>query len=83
MNTIQCPNNLEVLLHFHVSPSVHPRIDAMAVKEAITELREAGMIQPSDRSYTTTDKGKFYIEHLLAVPFPVRTFYIPANEQEG
>lgn len=82
MNCIGSPSSLEVLLHMHVSPSPHPRSDAMAVKHAISDLLEAGMIQRDDRHYTTTDKGKFYIEHLLSIPFPVRTFSIPAMNSE-
>ena len=82
-NCIGSPSNLEVLLHMHVSPSPHPRSDAPAVVEAIAELLEAGMICRDDRHYTTTDKGKFYIEHLLSIPFPVRTFSIPDMSKEG
>lgn len=71
------PNNLEVLLHCHVSSSPHPRWDAPAVKEAIKMLLHFGLIVQNDRHFDTTPKGAFYIQHLLKQPFPVETYTIP------
>lgn len=71
------PNNLDVLLHYHVSPCAHPRADAPAVKEATGMLLHFGLLEKDDRHFRTTAKGKFYIEHLLKQPFPVETFTIP------
>lgn len=80
MKTIQTPNNLEVLLHYHTTPQIHPRHDAPAVKSAVEMLLAEGLLQRDDRLYTTTDKGKFYLDHLLSRPFPVRTFSIPGGD---
>lgn len=77
MKTISTVNSLEVLLHCHVSNSPHPRAEAPAVKEAIRALSFEGMIEPFDRHHVTTDKGTFYIKHLLKQPFPVVAFSIP------
>ena len=77
MACIQTPSDLELLLHCHVSPSVHPRASAPAIIYGTSRLVAAGMIERDDRHYTTTEKGKFYIAHLLKQPFPVITFAIP------
>lgn len=74
---IQTPSDLELLIHCHVCAQVHPRADAPAIIDGISRLVAAGLIQREDRHYGTTDKGKFYIEHLLKQPFPVETFTIP------
>ena len=77
MKCIWSPNNLEVLIHCHCSGSVHPRIDAPAVMDAIKILSAEGLIIQSDRHYVTTDKGKFYLDHLLSIPFPIQEYRIP------
>lgn len=71
------PCTLEVLIHCHVSPMMHPRVESQSVKESIQLLQTAGLIERDDRHHATTAKGKFYLEHLLATPFPERTFHIP------
>lgn len=77
MPCIQTPSDLELLLHCHVSPQVHPRADAPAIIDGTRRLVDAGLIERMDRHYGTTEKGKFYIAHLLKQPFPVVTFCIP------
>lgn len=74
------PSRLEVLLHCHVSPERHPRSDAPAVHEDIRVLKANGLIEPYDRTHRTTEKGEFYIKHLLSVPFPVTDFKIPESK---
>ena len=56
---------------------IHPRSSAPSVIQSIQMLQEAGLIERDDRHYTTTAKGKFYLDHLLSIPFPERTFHIP------
>lgn len=73
------PSRLDVLLHCYVSPELHPRADAPAVKEDLSILLAAGMIERYDRSYKTTAKGEFYISHLLSIPFPETVFRIPVH----
>lgn len=77
MASIQSPSNLELLLHCHVSPAEHPRMEAPAIQAGIRYLSAQGLIEPYDRTYQTTAKGKFFIEHLMKVPFPEVTFSIP------
>jgi hypothetical protein len=79
MKTIRTVHDLEVLLHCHVSPTVHPRYHVQAVKDAISSLVAHDMIEQSDRHYSTTEKGKFYLEHLLSQPFPVVIYAIPKD----
>ena len=74
------PNVLEVLLHCHTSPETHLRQETRAVKEALDYLLDLEMIQRYDRTFTTSEKGKFFIEHLLKVPFPVMHFTIPEKK---
>ena len=71
------PCALEVLIHCHTSPMIHPRSSAPSVIQSIQMLQEAGLIERDDRHYTSTAKGKFYLDHLLSIPFPERTFHIP------
>jgi DNA-binding PadR family transcriptional regulator len=58
----------------------HPRIDAPAIKEGIQYLRDHGMIEPyslEEHIYTTTEKGRFYLEWILHVPFPRGVWEMP------
>ena len=69
------PNDLEILIHCHVSPTRHPRIDYHAVRESINKFIKDGIIEESaDRDgphyYTTTDKGRAWIEMILRTPYP-------------
>ncbi|QBJ04477.1 hypothetical protein HOV23_gp096 [Pseudomonas phage Lana] len=77
MPCIQTPNDLELLIHCHVSPDVHPRADAPAIIKGTSRLVTAGMIRLDNNVYTTTAKGAFYLRHLLKQPFPVETYEIP------
>jgi hypothetical protein len=43
------PNELEVLIHCHVSPATHPRADASAVNQALRSLETCGLIERADR----------------------------------
>lgn len=79
-NTIRTPSDLAFLLHCHVSPSPHPHASSPAIVDGISRLLAHGLIQREDRHFGTTEKGKFYIEHLLSTPFPVESFSIPERE---
>lgn len=81
---LSCPSDLEVLLHCHYSGEVHPRIDAPAVSEGLMRLLNASMIEPDTehpRQFNTTGRGKWFIQHLLSIPFPVEvtTYAIPVD----
>lgn len=77
------PCQLEVLMHYYVSGHDHPRKEAPAVAEAITMFMQEGMLKFANDGVhiTTTDKGSFWLEHLLSIPFPVKRFRIPKNPE--
>ena len=53
------PNDIEVLLHCHVSPRVHPRADAPAVREALRRLEDNMLIEKREHDYYhTTSRGR-------------------------
>jgi len=70
------PEEIEVLMHCHVSPKVHPRISEPAVQQAIRMLEAGGIIRKdSDLQfikgiYHTTTIGKDFIRILCEIPFP-------------
>ena len=82
-------NDIQVLLHFHVSPEQHPRSYAPAVKDATEMLLKEGMIMArEDQSgfaadgssatlYETTVRGRAYVEMLKHTPFPVCVWMDP------
>jgi hypothetical protein len=72
-------SNLELLLHCHYSPDPHPRLHAPSIQEGIEHLLAHGMIDHTTVSqvYKTTEKGKYYIEWLLHVPFPRGVWEMP------
>lgn len=66
------PNDIEVLIHIHVSPRIHPRIDAPAVMDAIDMLLKRKLIErvADTNSYMTTSRGDAHISQLCALPWP-------------
>lgn len=75
-NVIFSPNNIDVLLHFHVSDEPHPRREAPAVQDAIAWFLDIGVIAHGEHPYCyrTTDLGKAWVESLCNVPIPRRAF---------
>lgn len=48
--------------------------------EAFERIQQAGLVmQPKDGTWTLSDKGLFYVDHLMAQPYPVYTFKIPTE----
>jgi len=78
MNT---PNNIEVMIHYYGSRVVHPRIDAPAVRQAVAEFIEKGLLEPMDIAdvYQPTEGGNLYVEMLCEVPYPVRRWIDPRD----
>ena len=64
------PNDIDVLLHYHVSPILHPSFNAPAVQEATHQFLLDGILESTGDSYTTSDRGKAWIEMILRVPYP-------------
>jgi len=73
------PNDIEVLIHYHCSPTVHPRIEAGAVKNALRWLLLSGIIEQEpetslENRYCTTDKGKALMKLLCDTLIPVQAW---------
>lgn len=74
------PNNIEVLLHFHTSSTPHPRREAGAVADAITQFLHWGAIENVERDiFRTTPLGKAWVQALCNVPIPRRAFVDETN----
>lgn len=78
MTTLRTPNNIDVLIHYHVSLQPHERIHAPAVIEATEMLLNEGAIVPAPDGrkdcYTTTRKGKAWLAALENVPCPQEAY---------
>ena len=69
------PNDIEILIHCHVSPTPHPRRDAGAVDGALKSFVCQGLIeQRGSDIYYTTDKGAAHVAQLCSVPIPIKQF---------
>ena len=81
------PNDIDVMLHYHVSPHPHERVHAPAVQEAINMFVKNGMLRPSKDNggsgFCVTTKGQVWIDMLLATPFPVERFVDPRTLKES
>ena len=67
------PEEIEVLIHCHLSPTTHPRISEPVVQQAIRMFEAGGIIRKdSDLKgiYHTTTIGKDFIRILCEIPFP-------------
>ena len=83
------PNQLEVLLHYHVSPTTHPRSGAPAVLEAVEWGIREGLLEPAVQGvhplpeapmrgpHQTTAKGAALVQMLCDTPLPVKQFVDP------
>ena len=74
------PNDIEILIHYHVSPAPHPRISAPAVESATLMLQEHGLIHLVDGSYRTTDRGSAHVQQLCELDFPRAAWVSAAGE---
>ena len=65
------PHDIQVLIHCHCFPVIHPRIKAPAVKTSLSMLWENQLIEPNGHDiFRTTEKGRFLIEMICDTPFP-------------
>jgi len=70
------PNDIEILIHCHCSATVHPRIDAPAVKDSLKWMVEEGLIETAHTDawnktiYHTTERGQALIMMLCHTPLP-------------
>lgn len=70
------PNEIEVLLHCYTSLSVHPRIQAPAVKEAISMFLGCDILIKASgvEWYTTTGRGEALVKVLCNTKFPTEAW---------
>ncbi len=69
------PNDIDVLIHYHTSPGLHPRHDAPAVFEACCMFVKDGIFEQRDgEGYSTTPRGCALMEVLCATPYPVEVW---------
>lgn len=75
---IGTPNNIDVLLHFHLQPNqAHPRSEARAVQEAIFEFLKAGVllgVVGTEGTYHLTPLGTAWVRALEHVELPRQVF---------
>lgn len=72
---------LQVLLHIYSRPVNFPE-DSEASKDAHQRLLRNGLIQNrglEDYNWEVTEKGSFFVKHLLEVPFPIPQWVIPTT----
>jgi len=76
-------NEIEVLLHCHISNNVHPRISASAVSGAIEYFLKLKVIRPTTQLnvYNTTERGEAWIKVLCKTPIP-RIAYLDSRDKE-
>lgn len=65
------PNDIDILIHYHVSASPHPRINAPAVQETLKRYVADGILVAKEGNYyDTTVRGKAWVEMILKTPYP-------------
>ena len=74
------PNELEILIHYHVCNLQHPRFDAPAVQEAINKFMTMGVFTQRNKYYLTK-KGKIWLNMILKTPCPECVFVDPRTGQ--
>lgn len=75
--TLNCPANIHILLHYHVS--CEPLRQAPVTDECTQMLLEVGAIRPdvnqiNASGYTTTPLGAAWVQALCNVPMPTLAY---------
>lgn len=77
------PNEINVLLHYHVCPEQHPRANSPAVVDATQKFLIDGIFDSTGSGrITTTDKGKAFVQMLCETPYPKLVWVDPRNITE-
>jgi len=74
------PNEIEVLIHCHVSPTDHPRKDAPAVRDALQNFLHCELVENVDGIYYTTSRGRAHIAQLCNIEFPAQAWVTKHGE---
>ena len=72
------PSDIEVLIHYHVCPEPHPRIEFQAIKESVAFFIKIGLLAYTDGYYTTTAKGAAHIRQICNLELPTQA-WVGAN----
>lgn len=73
------PDEMDILMHHHISPDRHPRFQAPTVRSAITKFLDDGIFERRQVPYTRefpniyrlTEKGHAWLTLILGTPCPV------------
>ena len=69
------PNDIEVLIHHHVSPEPHPRAHALAIQESIRMFIINGIFEPREGgNHRTTQKGDALVRMLCNLKWPQKAW---------
>ncbi|WP_226623101.1 winged helix-turn-helix domain-containing protein [Brucella anthropi] len=72
------PYMLEILMHHHCSRSAFSRETAPAYKSTVDELVKLGLLERIEFGFVqSTERGRAYLDMVLATPLPVPGFYDP------
>jgi hypothetical protein len=69
------PNDIEILIHCHVSPTPHPRFECN--KDVFDSLELNGLIEYHEHLigvYVTTARGRAHINQLCSTPWPTQAW---------
>lgn len=66
------PNDLEFLIHCHVCPSVHPRVNSPAIRETISRFVKDDILyyRSELNRLSLTLKGRHWMKMILKTPYP-------------
>jgi len=86
------PNDLEILIHYYVYRSPHPRIETPAAIEAIDRFVSSGILIKKEScwvaagapryTYWVTEKGKVWMSMILNTPYPKTIWIDPRTNEE-
>lgn len=76
------PLEIEILLHYHCRANDYLDGDtsASAVGKAITTFKMEHMLEENlfeQRKYRLTDRGQFFVDHILALGMPEANWSLP------
>jgi hypothetical protein len=81
------PNDIDVLLHYYVSPEPHPRHNSPAVQSTVDTFIEDGILEEVNNEHhvtykiRTTDRGRKFVEMICETPYPEKRWIDPREEQ--
>jgi len=69
------PYEIELLIHYYVSPAPHPRSEVSTIAGATQSFLTNGLIkldETTESGYTITERGAAHIRLLCSTPWPVQ-----------